>query len=230
MRHTPRTALLCADLIAILAGGGAEVDKAFAEALGTQGIVPGTTAYARCMVQVHHASGQAEIEIFRGMFPGDEARAQAASLAFTRSFAGSIERGLLSPVPGADAALDKLTGAGIQVCLVSGFSRQLSAQALRAFSWHDRLDLLVSADDCPRCCPWPDPVLTAMLRLGTADVREATVAGGTDSMVRSGCRAGAGLVAGVLSGPHSEARLTAAGATRLIATVAELPELLISQG
>ena len=230
MRRTPRISLLCADLIGILAAGSTAVDRAFAEALGSQGIVPGTTAYAHCMVQVHQASGQAEIDVFRGMFPGNEARALAASLAFGRSLAAAIDRGLLSPLPGADDALDKLAGAGLKACLISGFSRQLSVQALRALGCYDRVDLVVSADDCPRCCPWPDPVLTAMLRAGTADVRETAVAGGTDSMVLSGCRAGAGLVVGVLSGPHSEARLRAAGAADLVASMADLPGQITAHG
>lgn len=230
MRHTPRISLLCADLIGILSAGNAVAEKAFTEALGTQGIVPGTTAYARCMVHVHQASGQGEIDIFRRMFPGNEARAQAGSLAFTRSLAAAIDRGALSPLPAADAALEKLADAGLRLCLISGLSRELSGRALRALGWRDRVDLVVSTDDSPRGCPWPDPVLTAVLRLGVADVREAAVAGGTDSMVRSGSAAGAAIAAGVLSGPHSEARLRAAGATHLVATVAELPEVVIAYG
>lgn len=226
MGHTPRLTLLCADLIGILAAGSTAVDRAFSEALGSQGIVPGTTAYAHCMVEVHRASGQAEIDVFRAMFPGNEARAQAGSIAFGRSFAAAIDRGLLSPLSGADEALEKIIGAGLRVCLISGFSRQLTVQALRALGWYDRVDLVMSADDCPRGCPWPDPVLTAMLRLKTGHVRETAVAGGTDSMVRSGYCAGAGLVAGVLSGPHSEVRLRAAGASHIVATMADLPELI----
>lgn len=230
MRHTPRISVVCVGLTGILAPGSAAVEKAFSEAIATQGIVPGTTAYARSMVQVHRASGQDEIDIFRAMFPGNEARAQAASLALARSFAAAIDRGALSPPSGAEAALDKLAGAGLRVCMMSGFSRQLSVRALRALGWYDRIDLLVSADDSPRGCPSPDPVLTAVLRLGADAVHEVAVAGGTESVIESGCRAGAGLVAGLLTGPHSEARLRSAGATHLVAGIGELPEVVISHG
>ena len=230
MRHAPRISLVCAGLTGILAAGSGAVEKAFSEAIGTLGIVPGTTAYARCMVQVHRASGQAEFDIFRALFPGNEAQAQAASLAFTRSFAAAIDRGALSPPAGAQAALDKLVGAGLQVCVISGFSRPLSVQVLRALGWYDRVSLLVSADDAPRGCPSPDPVLTAMLRLGADAAHEVAVACGTESVIQSGCRAGAGLVAGLLTGPHSEARLRNAGAAHLVSGLPELPEVVISRG
>lgn len=230
MRHTSQISLLCADLIGIMATGGAVVEQAFAEALGSQGIVPGTTAFARCMVQVHRGSGQPDIDVFRAMFPGDEARAQAGSIAFNRSFAAAIDRGALSPAPGAEEALAAITGAGLRICLISEFSRQLSVQALNALGWRDRVDLAVSSDECPRGCPCPDPVLTAMLRFGTDDVRETAVAAGRESMVLSGCHAGAGLVAGMLNGPHSEARLRGAGATHVVTRMADLPAVVIGCG
>jgi phosphonatase-like hydrolase len=214
----------------VLATGSAAVEKAFAEALGSQGIVPGTTEFARCMVHVHRSIGQPGIDVFRGMFPSDEPRAQAGSLAFARSFAAAINRGELSPVAGAEDALSTLTGAGLRLCLISEHSRQVSAQAIQALGWHERVDLVVSSDDCPRFSPLPDPVLAAMLRLGVGDVRETAVAAGTESMVRAGCRAGAGRVAGILSGPHSEERLRGAGATRLVASFVELPAAVISRG
>jgi phosphoglycolate phosphatase len=52
------------------------------------------------------------------------------------------------------------------------------------------------------------------------------VVGDTSSDVASGLAAGAGLVVGVLTGAHSEKTLTDAGADVVIASVADLPELL----
>lgn len=230
MRHTPRISLVCAGLTGILASGSPAVEQAFTETLGTQGIVPGTTAYSRGMVRMHRALGQAEIDIFRAMFPGDEARAQAGSLAFARSFDAAIDRGSVSAPPGAEEVLDQIFDAGLRLCIISGFSRPLSVRVLRSLGWYERVALLVSTDDSPRGCPFPDPVLTAMLRLGVDSVCEAAVACGTESVVESGCRAGAGLVAGLLTGPHSEARLRGAGATHVLPGLAELPETLIAHG
>ena len=61
-------------------------------------------------------------------------------------------------------------------------------------------DLVLCADDAPRGFPWPDPVLTAMLRLGAADVREVAVVSATTDGVLSGYRAGARIVVGLGSG------------------------------
>jgi hypothetical protein len=69
-----------------------------------------------------------------------------------------------------------------------------------------------------------------MLRLGVADVRETAVAQDAESGILCGRRAGASIVAGVLTGTHSSDRLRRAGATHLIPTIAHLPELLHAAG
>jgi beta-phosphoglucomutase-like phosphatase (HAD superfamily) len=88
---------------------------------------------------------------------------------------------------------------------------------------------MLCADDVPRTFPWPDPVLTAMLRLGTGDVREVAVASVTEDGVLSGYRAGAGLVAGIADGPRRAAALREAGATHLLDSIAALSDLVASQ-
>ena len=68
-------------------------------------------------------------------------------------------------------------------------------------------------------------MLSAMLRLGVTDVRETAYAGGTESGVLCGRRAGASVVAGILTGGHTRDRLHRAGATHLLGSIAELPGL-----
>jgi phosphonatase-like hydrolase len=223
--RTPPVTMVCADLFGTMVADEGMVERAFSEAIGTQGIVPGTGAYARCMVQVHQARGEPDIDIFRKMFPGNEAGAQVTNLTFQRSFAAAIDRIGLSAMPGAEAAIDKLTGAGVRVCLITGIGRGLLGRMLDTLGWWDRVDLAICPDDVARGCPWPDPVLTAVLRLGIADVRQVAVAGGTESAILSGCRSGAGIVAGV-PGTHSAAKLRRAGATHLIGSIADLPDLI----
>jgi len=65
-----------------------------------------------------------------------------------------------------------------------------------------------------------------MLRLGVADVQEAAYAGSTTSAIRCGRRAGARIVAGVLTGGHTRDRLREAGATHFITRITEFPALL----
>jgi phosphoglycolate phosphatase len=62
-----------------------------------------------------------------------------------------------------------------------------------------------------------------VLRLGVDDVREVAVAGDTASDLWSGWRAGAGVVAGVLTGAHDRATLAEAPHTHLLDSVADLP-------
>jgi phosphoglycolate phosphatase-like HAD superfamily hydrolase len=70
-------------------------------------------------------------------------------------------------------------------------------------------------------------VLTAFLRTAVAeDVRQLAVVGDTSYDMLSGVRAGAGVVAGVLTGAHRRDALSEAGATHVLGSVAELPTLL----
>ncbi len=222
--------LVCCGLISTLVTDGGLVDRAFAEAIGTQGVVTGTAAYARCMARAHQGRGQYSADMLQAMFPDSQARGQAAFLALDRSFVDAVGRMGASPMPGATAAIEKLAGAGIRICVTTSQSRRVMTLVLDALGWWDRIDLALCPEDVPRGAPWPDVVLTAMLRLGVADVREAAVAFSTESGIRCGRAAGAGIVAGVLTGEHSGDRLRRAGATHLIPSIAQLPELLIAPG
>jgi phosphoglycolate phosphatase len=221
--------LVCCGLIGTTVTDNGMVERAYAEAIATQGVVTGTTAYARCMAGVHRSRGQPTIEVLRSMFPDSQATAQAAQLAFDRSYSAAVGRTGVVAMPGAELAIDKLHGSGARVCLISGFSHRLLSLVLSTLGWSDRIDLALSPDDVPRGCPWPDLVLTAMLRLGVDDVRETVVAHGTESGVLCGLRSGAGAVVGVLTGTHTADRLRRAGATDVIGSVGALPDLLAAE-
>jgi phosphonatase-like hydrolase len=222
--------LACCGLLGTTADDRGMLERAFAEACATQGIVPGTEAYVHCMVGVHQARGQSAVDVFRGLFPDGEGRAEAAALSFERSFRAAVDRTGLAPMPGAEEAMGQLRDAGIRICLVTGLSRRLLSVVLDTLGWWRLTDLALCSDDVPRGSPWPDLMLAAMLRLGVEDVREAAFASGSASQLQSGKRAGAGIVAGVLTGGHTGERLRAAGATHLIGTMAELPALLQGAG
>jgi phosphoglycolate phosphatase len=222
--------LACFGLIGTTVADDGLLERAYAEAIATQGVVTGTTAYARGMAQVHRSRGKPVIDVLRELFPDHEARAQAAYLAFDRSLSGAVERLGVHSAPGAPQVLDDLAAAGWRTCVISAFSRRRLDGILAALDWQDRFDLSVSADDVPRGCPYPDPVLHAMLILGVDEVRDAVVVQATESGVLSGRRAGAGLVAGVLTGPHPAARLRSAGAAQILASVADVPAMLAGRG
>ena len=74
--------------------------------------------------------------------------------------------------------------------------------------------------------PFPDLNLTALLRLGGSDVAALATVGDTAFDVLAGLAAGAGVVAGVLSGAHDRATLAAAGAPNIVESIVELPSVL----
>jgi phosphoglycolate phosphatase-like HAD superfamily hydrolase len=69
-------------------------------------------------------------------------------------------------------------------------------------------------------------VLHAILALGIDDVSFVAVVGDTAADMESGRRAGASIVAGVLSGADDRSRLMGAGATVVLEGISELPGLL----
>ena len=73
-------------------------------------------------------------------------------------------------------------------------------------------------------------MLSAVLRTQTSDVRNVAVVGDTPSDILTGLRAGASIVAGVLTGAGSRHELEAAGATHVLGSVVELPGVLAGAG
>ena len=229
MSSTLPVSLVGCGLLGTTADDHGILERAFAEACATQGIVPGTAAYAHYMVGVHQARGQSAVDVFRGLFPDGDGRAEAAALSFERSFRAAVDRTGLSPAPGAEAAIGRLADAGVRVCLITSLSRRLLGLVLDSLQWWRLIDLTLCPEDVPRGCPWPDLMLTAMLRLGVEDVREAAFVGSAASEIQCGGRSGAGVVAGVLTGGHTSDRLRAAGATHLVDGIAEVPGLLLER-
>jgi phosphonatase-like hydrolase len=215
----------CIDLAGTTVADGDTVESAFAEAIATMGIVSGTAAYDGALVHFRDTRGGSKIDLFRSLF--DEPRAQAANLAFERSYDQLVDRRGLKPVPGADAALARIRGAGVRVCLLTGFGRSTQARILDTLDWWDRVDLTLCPEDVPRGRPWPDLILTAALRLGVDDVRHIAVCGDTANDMLSGRRSGASIVAGVLTGAHDHDRLLTAGATHILPSVAAFPDLVL---
>ena len=230
MSDTSPVSLVCCDVLGAAAADGSVLERAFAEAIATQGVVTGTAAYVRSMVQFDRTRGWSPAEVIHSLFPEDDIRAQAAILAFERSFQAAVDRFGTLPLPGANEALAKLTAAGTKVCLLSCLSRPALSLITERLGWWHRADLLLCADDVARGFPWPDLVLTAMLRLGIGDVRDVAVVTATESGVLCARRAGARLVIGMRGGAHSASRLRRAGATHLLADIGDLPDLVASQG
>lgn len=222
----PPVELAVVDLAGTTVSDAGVVDAAFAEALERTG----PTAEADPAGAVRRAMGRSKLEVFTELYGGDPARAAAANAAFEAAYHRALGAGAVTPLPGAVEALAALRAGGVRVCLTTGFSPATRRAVLDAVGWSDACDLALSPADAGRGRPWPDLVLTAVVRLAVSDVRAVAVAGDTANDLWAGWRAGAGLVAGVLGGAHGPDELAAAPHTHLLGSVAELPEAVFAAG
>src|SRR5271165_377564 len=124
--------LACCGLLGTLVAETGLIERSFAEAIATQGVVSGTSAFARRMAQVHQARGRAPGDVMRLLFPENEARAQAAQLAFERALPDAIGRAVLRPLPGAVQVLDQLRAAGCRICVTTSMPRRVLDLVLAA--------------------------------------------------------------------------------------------------
>jgi phosphoglycolate phosphatase len=218
-------AVACLDMAGTTVADGGCVIAAFSAAVQRFGLVPGTPAYDDALAVVHRTMGQSKITVFRRILASEEV-AQRANHAFEEHYAASVAGGAIAPLPGAAETITALRGAGVKVCLATGFSPGTRDAVLDALAWRPLVDLALSPADAGRGRPWPDMPLTALLRLGGGAVSELAVAGDTPSDIESGLRAGAGLVAGVLTGSSRQDELEQAGAPVILDTIAGLLPLL----
>lgn len=172
--------------------------------------------------------GQSKIVVFRALF-GDEDRAQAANRAFETEYDRLVDEGGATAIPSAAESITALRDAGVRVALTTGFSRTTQDKLLSALGWQTLADLTLSPAEAGRGRPYPDLILTALMRLDVDDVRDVAVLGDTANDITSGRRAGASIVAGALTGAHDERQLRAADPTHVVPSVREFTELVLSR-
>ena len=229
MTGTP-VRLACLDMAGTTVTDDGAVLDAFTAALATAGIEPPSARFDGACAYVLETMGQSKIAVFTTLFDGDVAAATRANDAFEAAYAASIEGGRVAPMHGAVDAMDELAAHGVQVCLTTGFSSSTRDALIAALGWQERAALVLTPAETGRGRPFPDMILSAVLRLEIDDVRSVVVAGDTVSDLIAGQRAGAGLVVGVLTGAHAKDQLASVAGAVLIDSVADLPGLLFEQG
>ena len=205
----------CLDMAGTTVADDGTVLEAFAAAIAD---LPGP-AFEQAMTAVRSSMGQSKIEVFRRIL-GDEQTAQGANKAFEDHYAEAVRAGQVCAMPGAADTIARLRAAGVRVCLATGFSPATRDAIIDKLGWGGLIDLALSPADAGRGRPWPDLPLTALLRLRGGAVSELAVAGDTASDIESGRRAGAAIVAGVLTGASTRADLEQAGAPLILDTIA----------
>jgi phosphoglycolate phosphatase len=221
-----RITVACLDMAGTTVADDGTVLEAFAAAVAG---LPGA-AFEQAMTAVRSSMGQSKIEVFRRIL-GDETAARKANEAFEDHYAAAVRAGNVAPLPGAEETFAALRQAGVRVCLATGFSPATRDAIIGRLGWGGLVDLALSPADAGflgRGRPWPDLPLTALLRLGGGAVGELAVAGDTASDIESGRRAGAAIVAGVLTGASTRADLEQAGAPLIVDTIAGILPYIVS--
>lgn len=220
-----RIELACLDMAGTTVSDDGVVERAFTAAAQAVGIGEGRPGFEEAMAVVRETMGQSKIEVFRRIL-GEEDRAQRANREFERAYAQLLSGGAVRALPGAVDVLGDLRDNGVKVCLSTGFAPATRDALLAHLGWRPLVDLVLSPSDAGRGRPHPDMIQHAARALGVADPGAVAVAGDTASDVQAGCAAGASIVAGVLTGAGTRDELTTAGATHVLATIAELPAVL----
>nr|WP_086681629.1 HAD family hydrolase [Amycolatopsis pretoriensis] len=197
------------------------VVKAFTTAIETVGVPD--EKYPEMLRYVVDTMGQSKITVFRALL-NDETLAQQANSAFETAYGDLVRAGECRPIPGAEDVVRGLREDGVKVAFTTGFAPATQHAILDALGWQGLADLALAPGDGVRGRPFPDLVLTAALRLEVTDVRRVAVAGDTASDVLCGLRAGASVVAGVLTGAGRREDLVEA--TAVLDSVRHLPALL----
>ena len=224
-RRSP-TELVVLDMAGTTVRDDGLVERAFVRAMASAGVASDDPAMADHLAFVHASMGVSKIDVFRALL-GDEARARGATRAFEQAVADAVSAGEVVPIDGAEAAMRRMRAASLAICLTTGFSADTQAAIVDALGWDGLVDLTVAPGPGVRGRPHPDMILHAVLTLGVDDVAAVAVAGDTASDLLSGWRAGAGVVAGVHTGAHRREELAVAPHTHLLASVADLPELVL---
>ena len=148
--------------------------------------------------------GQSKISVFRALF-GSEDLAQQANAAFERAYEQLIDEGKRRPDRTArQKRLRRLRENGIRVALTTGFSGTTQEKLLAALGWQSLADLVLAPGDGVRGRPYPDLILTALMRLEADSVFNVAALGDTTSDIESALRAGVAIAAGTLTGAHDD--------------------------
>lgn len=155
------------------------------------------------------------------------ARLQRSEEAFRASLQASLAQSGVRLIAGVEETFAWLGARKIKIALNTGFDRTVMEAIIHAAGWREGvIDASVCSDEVAQGRPAPYMIFRAMEATGVMNVRRVIALGDTVNDLLSGHNAGVRGVIGVLSGSHNRERLSQAPHTHIIASVAELPEVL----
>ena len=131
------------------------------------------------------------------------------------------ERRMLRLFPDTLATLDAMRAAGLKTGVVS--NRRFARNPLEYLGIADKFDVIVGLEDVTHAKPDPEPLLTALARLGIG-TEQAVYIGDTDIDMQTAAAAGVRGI-GVTTGNFSAEQHLAAGAWRVCGSLSEVAAL-----
>ncbi|HET7371664.1 MAG TPA: phosphonatase-like hydrolase [Gammaproteobacteria bacterium] len=156
-----------------------------------------------------------------------DARTDEIFAAFRKRLTDIFARDGVRWIPGATDTFKWLHDHHVKVVLNTGFDRAVTDVIVDAVGGNDVADAIVCGDDVSLGRPAPYMIFRAMERTGVIGVRQVVNVGDTVLDLEAGNNAGAQGVVGVLSGAHSREQLERRPHTHLLASVADLPRILM---
>jgi phosphonatase-like hydrolase len=200
-----------------------QVPDAFTAALAEYGVPVGPDT-------VRGIRGASKREAIRGLLPAGAARDALAELAYA-SFRAHLARRYADSaraVLGAQDVFVWLRSRGVRVALNTGFDRDTTRMLLAALGWEAGIvDAIVCGDEVPQGRPAPYMIFRCMEATGAVSVERVANVGDTRLDLQAGHNAGVSFNIGVLSGAHRREVLAAEPHTHILASVADLPALLV---
>ena len=203
-----------------------EVVDAFRQALEANGI-------SFVDAELSEWKGASKREVIRHFVQrqfGDNSRGPEKVAATYAGFRSQIEddyrkRGI-TPIAGAAATFSWLRERGITIATTTGFYRELTDLILEKVGWRELFQASISSTDVDQGRPAPDMILRAMQGCGITDPAQVVNVGDTPLDLQAGTNANVRGVIGVLTGLHGRERLEREPHTHILASVAELPDVI----
>jgi len=219
----PQVRLACIDMAGTVIKDDGIVMSAFRRALEAAGFGPSQVQPA--MDYAYKTMGTPKSVVFGHLLASNE-QVEVAMAAFADAIEEALADGKAQLLPGARDALVELRRNDVKICLTTGFSADVQQSIVEKLSLAELSDFWLAPTEQVRGRPYPDLVLAAALEAKVDDVKEIAVVGDTANDLWSGYRAGASVVAGVLTGSHSRAELEKAPHTDIIESVRDFPSLI----
>jgi len=131
---------------------------------------------------------------------------------------------LVTSYPDVPETVAALARAGHPLALVTSKTETLARRGLTRVGIVDQFGVIIGCDSCERHKPHPEPVLTALHRLGYQP-HEAAFVGDSVHDMAAGNAAGV-LTVAALWGPFTRAELAGASPDEFLERIADLPQLL----